>query len=256
MRRAVMGVALVAWAGPALALVEPDSSGRAAEVRPDARDSRVRTVEYARGAVIRLVASRGKTLMVELPEGQEIETFLASDQDVMDGTIVEEERGGANRGAGGNAQQGSSNPREGPSPCSMTANLQVCVRRDRFISFKPITELDPQPVHVLALRLLPNGKVGEVPYLFQLETEGRGESPSGRMAGEGVPPPAHYYAVRVVMPASPPPARPAGVARPAGRAPSLARTQPQNLPAVSAPPAPVNSAYELQGDRGLVGAAR
>lgn len=248
MKKAMLAAAAAAvWAGPAAALVEPSASGKVAEVKPDERDGRIRTVEYERGAVIRVVLSRGRATMVELPEGQEIDTFLASDQDVMDNTPPpEEERGNANRGTGGNGQQG------GPTPCSLSANLQICVRRDRFIAFKPITELDPQPVHVVALRLLPSGKVSEVPYLFQLETEGRVGAPPAKVAGGEVPAPAHYYAVRVVMPQPQQQPQTAVPRRPRG--PSLARTQPQNLPAAAAPP--LNNAYELQGDRGLVGAAR
>jgi hypothetical protein len=245
MTRAVLlaSVAFLSCTSPGRAAVEPTAAGEVAIPKADERDGRMRTVPYVTGQIIRLVAARGQTLLVELPPDQEIATFLASDQDVMDATPpAKDEVGDANRGVGGREQ-------EGVKPCSLSSNLQICVRRDRFIAFKPITDLDPQPVHLVAVRTRPNGKVEEIPYLFELVTTERdAEGRARRLAGEDVPAPAPYYAVRVVMP------QPTAVAVPARRAAPRWRPVTAPLPSIASPAPPVNNSYEVQGDRSLVGA--
>lgn len=253
---ALAALALAAGAGPAAALLEPDAAGTRAEAKPDARDGRRRTVTWQQGAIIRLPVRRGHALMVEIDPGQEVQTFLTSDQDVMSAASLSKEdaqdaeRREHNRGTGG--KEG-----EEVQPCSLTTNLQVCVRLSRFLAIKPVTCLDPQPLHVVAARLR-NGKVEEIPYLFELETVGEGcEAEDGagggaKVAGPGMPAPPYFYSVRVNMPAPAPTAPPV---RPvATRRSRLAFEQPQpQAAAPAAPPPGVNRAYDIQGDRSLLG---
>lgn len=257
---ALAALALAVGASPAAALLETDAAGTRAEVRPDPRDGRRRSVTWEQGAIIRLAVRRGHALMVELDPGQEVQTFLTSDQDVMSAVSLsredarEADRRDHSRGTGGKDA-------EEAQPCSLTTNLQVCVRLSRFLAIKPVTCLDPQPLHVIAARLR-NGKVEEVPYVFELETVGEecegenGDNGAAKVAGPGVPPLGFFYSVRVNMPAPAPqaaaaPPRPASVRR--SRL-ALEQPQPPQPAAPVQPPPGANSSYDIQGDRSLLGA--
>lgn len=213
-----------------MALSEPDPI--------EGGDPRYRTVEYRPGAVVRLIGARGQSLMVEMPQGMEIFSVLVSDDDVMK-NIVHDEAPQRSPGAdGGNTQR-----RENDG-CSQTANLQVCLRRDRFIFFKPLTDLDPQPVPVIMLRPVPGKEPIESTFMFQLETA---EARPARLAGEMQAPSGHYYGVRVTLP--PVAQRPvvAAPVRPRVVRPAPVVTEP--------PPVVINRAYSVEGDRSLVGEA-
>lgn len=201
-------------------------------------DPRSRTVEWHLGSVIKLVAARGQTLPVEMPPGMEIFSVLVSDQDVM-ANVVDETTNAplGNRAA---SAEGSSADRRSNDGCTQTANLQVCIRRDRFIFFKPITELEPQPVSVVALQTRPGKEPLEHNFLFQIQTQ----APS-------------YYGVRVtlagasVSASTSTAAASASTARPrVARQPAPARVAP---PVAIATPA-INNAYAIEGDRSLLGA--
>lgn len=241
---ALVTTTLALLANPVLAADEPVPAGRPERPEADPRDGRMRTVEYGNGKIISLVASRGRTLVVELAPGLDITSVLASDQDVIDGTLVDEDPRGGSRPASGVA---GTTPAQGVRPCSVTANLQICIRLDRFLAIKPLTDLDPQPIHVIALRARGDREPEAVPFLFEIETQRQDQRT--RTASNGAPPlPQPYYAVRVTMPAPPaPPPAPARAARSAPRRVAEPAYQPP-------PPPPLNRAYEVQGDPSLVGA--
>lgn len=245
-----VAVALAAWAGPAAALKKPDAS----------TDPRIRSVTADPGDVILLVAARGKTLMLAFPPGEEVHHVNVSDQDVMDQTILAEEDPMRSTPPG---NRPSTPGAENVVPCNVTANLQYCVRRERFLALKPVTELTEQPLAVVTLRARPNAEPAETTYVFQLETAPVVDNAAYRVAdasGTTRPPTrVAYYSVRID--ASAPPPRPvaapgsAAVVRTAPRRPRAYSLPAQQSVAV-APPAPVvaNRAYEVQGDRALVGA--
>lgn len=211
-----------------MALSEPDPI--------EGGDPRYRTVEYRPGAVVRLVAARGQTLMVEMPQGMEIFSVLVSDDDVMK-NITHDETPTRSPGVEGQSAERRSN-----DGCSQTANMQVCLRRDRFIFFKPLTDLDPQPVPVIMLRPVPGKEPVESTFLFQIETA---EAKPVRVAGGMQAATGHYYGVRVTLP--PVAQRPtvAGPTRPRVYRPAPTVTE--------QPPAVINRAYSVEGDRSLVG---
>lgn len=185
-----------------------------------------RVVEYQPGKVIRLVAARGQSMMVEMPAGWEAFRVNQSEQDVMMNTVIPQTR---------NA------PAEGDvagSECTMRPNLEVCVQRERFILFKPVTPLDPQPVPVLMLQTVAGKPSREVPVMFRLETATDGEQP--------------YYGVRVTLP-TPMPAAVAHAASAAVRRPvrSSVPAMPPVRHELAVPP--INNAYRIEGDRTLLG---
>lgn len=211
------------------ALTEPDPI--------DGGDPRYRTVEWRQGAVIRLIAARGQTLMVTMPQGWEVFSVMVSDQDVMKNIIVEELRGMNERPAGTERPSAEPRPNNG---CAVTANMQVCVQRDRYIFFKPLTPLDPQPVPVIMLQSRSNAEPIEREVLFEIEAP---DEPSSRQAGPPQPS-GHYYSVRVTLP---PVAQRSAVAAPVRRQrPVIAESR-----AVVAPP--INNQYRVEGDRSLLG---
>jgi len=243
-----LAVALAAWAGPAAALKEPDAS----------TDPRIRTVTADPGEVILLVAARGKTLMLSFPPGEEVNHVNVSDQDVMDQTIVAEENPVRPTQPG---NRPSTPAADNVVPCAVTANLEYCVRRERFLALKPITELTEQPLAVVTLRSRPNADPVETTYVFQLETVPVVDNAAYRVAdasGTTRPPTrVAYYSVRIDAPAPQPRAVAApGSAAVVRRAPRVVRRYTLPQPVAVAPPAPVvaNRAYEVQGDRALVGA--
>lgn len=258
-RHAILATLIAAWAGPAWALVEPSAAGQVSAPVPDERDSRVRSVEYAPNAVIRVVGGVGQTTLIRFPVGMQIDTFLASDQDVMTGTVIEEEKPGQAPAAGGANAQGTGEAR---APCSMTTSLQICIRNARFLAIKPLIPLTPQPLHVILMRPRGERAPEEIPVLFEIETPD--PSTRARVASTGaVAMPSGFYTLNVTMPAPAPPPRVAASPAPrqaASRAPyqgaGLARTQPQpGSPAFIGPPAPPpgNRNYSVQGDASLAG---
>lgn len=203
-------------------------------------DPRSRAVEWRLGSVIKLAASRGQTLPVEMPPGMEVFSVLVSDQDVMANVVDETSNSPlGNRAA---SAEGSSGDRRSNDGCSQTANLQVCIRRDRFIFFKPITDLEPQPVSVVMLQPRPGKEPMEYNFLFQIQTQ----SPS-------------YYGVRVTLAPAPTPARTTTVAAGAASSVQPRATHRPARAATAAPPIaqpvpPINQSYAIEGDRSLLGA--
>ena len=183
-------------------------------------DPRYRTVEWRDGIVIQAFAHRGKVLMIELPRGMEILKAIASDQDVMKNVVRRQERG-----------QPDTNTQASPGNddgCTVTNNLQTCISNDRFIFFKPITDLDVQPISVIAARVKQGAE--PVEYNFIVEISAKDEN-------------TPYYAVRVTFPGPAPVVRGGGVRR-------------SSLPRIAAPEPPppvVNNQYRIEGDTQLLG---
>lgn len=239
------GCAIIALQyGNAQALTEPErmKSG-------EFGDDRIRVVYWQAGSVIKAVAARGQSLMIEMPRGYELGAVMLSDQDVM--VDAQEEETGANRPAGPQGQA----PRD--DGCTTTKNLQVCVQRKRFMFIKPITILTNQPIPMIMLEEQKNKKLEPIehPMVFELSTLTeieRDKSP--------------YYQIKVIVgnkPDTQPDAVPEVVAKQArhrARIGSVARawsqTQPQPQPQQNSTivndPAK-NSRYIIQGDRTLLG---
>lgn len=199
-----------------MALTEPEPIGG------PSGDPRYRTAEWSDGIVIKAVASKGQTLMLEVEKGYAFGSIVASDQDIMDGRVVPP------------SDDGHANPRRqasepvSPGNCTITPNLQTCIERERFLFFRPITDLAPQPVPIIVLK--PREGKEPLEYVFMLELQ----------TGED-----HYYSVRVTMP------KPVAAPRPIARRSRSAVNRAYVPPAQ--PPAVVNRAYSIEGDRTLLG---
>lgn len=225
---------------PAHALTEPSQLTEG----PNG-DSHYRKAEIYDGGVIQLMAARGQTLMVEIPKNIEIFSVLPSDQDVMTNTVIS--NGGPLMGESRQTppnSTGSDPAADESGGCSTFTNLQVCIRRGRFIFFKPLTYLDPQSVSVILLQKssVPGRDPIERTIIFQIQAK---------------PGDAIYYAVRLSMPeqehrASPTSAPAASVARPTSRAASGQPRSPTPI-ARALPPTPVNRGYTIEGDANLLG---
>jgi len=224
--------AFVAWAGPAMAVYEPHQVGN---------DPRIRAATPETGEVVRLIAQRGKSLLVEFPAGYRVDTVLPSDQDVMV-NAAPPDTGPIGRPMAPAAPPPAMTAADPENTCASAENLRYCVRRGRFLALMPLTPLDAQPLQVVLLKARPSGDPLEVTIVFQLETATADA----------------YYSVRLEPPAPPaPPPRAAAPARPltAPRRPARRYTVPAPAPQ-PAPPAVINQQYEVQGDRALVGEAR
>lgn len=237
------GCAFAAIATNAMALTTPEPISSS----PNG-DPHIVKVEWHDGGMIQLIGSLGQTLAIEMPAGTVVDTFLTSDQDVMDKRPPPPASvGGVAAPAGKTAESANQD-----NPCSETANVQICIMRSRYVFIKPLTELNPQSLALLMTRKGTAGRTIENVAMFLIETTPHPERV--------------YYSVKVTMPQATPatPAAPAVVAgagtgtvpqprRPVAyvpRIPSLAQSQPQPTPA------PVNNAYSVEGDRRLLGASR
>jgi hypothetical protein len=184
-------------------------------------DVRYRTVEWRDGIVIQAFGSRGKTILFELPRGVDAVDILPSDQDVITGKVAE---------ASGVTGRGAANQPDAPEGCIETANMQICIKNDRFIGIKPKTELQAQPIPVMMVSGVNGANPVERQFVIEISTT---DTP--------------YYVVRVTVP-QPVPVQP--------RQPVVRRWPTQPRPPVAAPPVelpPVNNAYSITGDRALLG---
>lgn len=172
MTRAALFAAVAAsalFASPAWAEIDPptprDKAGKT-------KDDRVRVVTYDRNNPTVLVTAPGASISIEFGADEVIEKVVASDQ----GTWAPEEefatpdaRTVADRSGGGSGGGDTAASRmDSKSPASCDPNLCRSPVAN-FLYLKPLRVLDPQPLHVLTKRCVPDAPRCEmVPYVFKL----------------------------------------------------------------------------------------
>lgn len=227
--------ATAAFSAPALALDVPQPAGR---------DRRIRVVPYDRDGVVQIYAAPGATVRVEISPDETVEAVLTSDQAVMAGEVEIEEPGA------------SPPPRQaGGQQLACDVNLCRSVHGN-YIYFKPVRELDAQPLFVQTRRCDAEGqRCVRRPYAFELLTragpltEGapntffgvRFDYPGNRLAAAAAKANADIAARRAAA---------AARARAAGEREGAAL-----LRGAQVGPA-LNQAYTVTGDRAVLGAPR
>ena len=226
-------LAAAALPAPASALDVPQPAGR---------DRRIRVVAYDRDGVVQIYAAPGATVRIEISPDETVEAVLTSDQAVMGGEVEVEEAGAPQPRQGGGQQ------------LACDANLCRSVHGN-FIYFKPVRELEPQPLFVQTKRCDPQGRCIRRPYAFELLT---------RLGALVEHAPNTYYGVRFDYPADRLAAAAAranaGIAARRSAAAERSRTAGERdgaalLRGAQIGPA-LNQAYTVTGDRAVLGAPR
>lgn len=260
----LIGCAMVALQPlPAGALTTPE------RMRQDARgDDRVRQVWWRPGVVIELAGAEGKSLLVEMPKGMDMNSFMLSEQQIIkpdDLIEIDPTTGKAiESGKVVNKEDG----------CTATINLKICVRRERFLFFVPYVTLDRQPLPMLMIEKKKVGRKGkesieeiEHSIIFELSTVPENERPYYGVkvlvgdppapAADPLPPVAGPAVSRETPPQTPlpqPPAYRPVVTIPAKPGmPKADRERLRQLERAPTPPIETNSKYIIQGDTNLIG---
>lgn len=240
-------------AAGALGVLLSTTSAHALEApAPGPRDKRVRVVAYDPDEVVQLYAAPGSTIRIAIALNETVEAVLVSDQTLMSGE-VEAETPGAGEGS----------PRQ-VAPANLACDANICRSVvGSFLYFKPVRELEPQPLFVQTKRCeeMPAGappKCASRPYQFELVT---------RLGPLTEQTPNTFYAVRFDYPADRAAAEQAAAAAAAARARAAAaarqaaavarwreaRAKAGEEALRSQQPAVVNKAYTVQGDRAVLG---
>lgn len=202
------------------------------EPQPCSRDedTRVRCIPVTRDRVIQLLAQKGATLLIEVPDGERVVAIPTSDQ----GLIRDRDARPSVRYVVPAASAGAVDDAP-PEPSNETTDGNLTVKpRGPTVTLKPHTDLDPQPLFVVT----ENAEGKQTRYRFELRTVPAGQA---------------YYSVRLQNVAAEQAAAAAHrAAFAAGRREAQARdrlAQVQAAPCASLPN--VNVRYVGQGDPSL-----
>jgi type IV secretion system protein VirB9 len=228
------------WVVPAAAQEVPSPAGD---------DPRVRVIAYNPQHVVKLYASPGATLTIQLAPGETVAGLPVSDQTLLD--QAEPDGPGPLTAADGPAPSERAAAGRG---ASTDQNLFTAVRGN-FVMLKPLRDLDPQPLFIIGRSTDPttNREVMR-PYVFELSTR------AGPLTADA---PDTYYLVRFSYPneeraaaeaaaaARRQAATAAAQARRRERADREARERLQLASTNAATPGVMNWHYDGQGDREL-----